>query len=153
MYIILLYLSRIWESTCCRTHFWVLRGAGPSNEGEPMQRRELSDSTCLWLYKNAWGSKPASLGCSLHSPHLGVQEVEGVLPSWRGWTLLRAMTWFVVHPQICRHGPAASQATGNHLIWDELALLTCQRELRTVTPSKTFLLGLDSETSLWYLRG
>lgn len=89
----------------------------------------------------------------LTSPHLGAQEVEGVLPSWRGWTLLRAMTWFVAHPRICRHGPAASQATGNHLIWDESALLVCQRELLTVTPSKTFLLGLDSETSLWYLRG
>lgn len=67
-------------------------------------------------------------------PHPGVPEVEGVVPRWRGWTLLRAVTWFVAHPQICRHGPAASQATGNHLIWDVPALLVCQRELRHCHP-------------------
>lgn len=82
----------------------------------------------------------------------------GRCTGWSGWTLPRAVTWFVTHPQNCSNGPAASQATGNHLIWGCSRFASRDREdFIIVTSSRTTLEALSSrldlEDSFSYLEG
>lgn len=148
----------------------------------PLVRKPACDCThfeYLWLQVLKWSWNAcrssgcqAAPGCAfirmpvdLHCPPLlypsppGVQEVEGVVQGEVGglYPELWPDLWRTLRTAV--NGPTASQATGNHLIWGCFCLASTAREnfphwshhQRLLFDSS--LVGLDSESSFWYLEG
>lgn len=151
----------IWEPACDGTHFGYLGLQVPQIEAERLvEEANVRLHLVVPLLEYLWICTiypPSRLGTAPLPPRCAGSR--GRCTGWSGWTLPRAMTWFVTHPQNGSDGPTVSQATGNHLIWGCFCLAKhCQRELPSLSPHQRLLfdsslVGLDSESGFWYLEG